>query len=68
MTHPIARRDGLFSLGKTAQLLCRLVVDFSPVIQKLYPTNTALHAALAAALAACQVLADEVAQQKEPGI
>lgn len=62
------KRDGLFSISKTAHVMCRLLVDFSPVIQKLYPSNTALHAALAAALAACQVLQEETTAQRELGV
>jgi len=68
MTIVIHRRDGLYSLRKTATRLCSLIVAFAPVIQRLYPSNTALHTALDAALAACQALSNAVAEQQEPGV
>jgi hypothetical protein len=68
MTWAISRRDGLFSLQRAARELCRLVTAFTPVITRLYPTNTALLAALAAANTACAVLEAEVTAQKEPGV
>jgi len=62
------RRDGLYSIQKTARLLCRFIVDFSSVIQRLYPANEALQTALAAALVACQALELEVSAQREVGV
>jgi hypothetical protein len=64
----VNRRSGLPSIVKTAHTLCRLITLFSPYIQKLYPTNTALQAALAAALAACAVLGEEAEAAIEPGV
>ena len=62
------RRDGLYSISKTAKQLCRFIVDFAPVIQRLYPANSELQNALAAALAACQALDILVTAQKEEGV
>jgi hypothetical protein len=45
-----------------------LVTAFTPVITRLYPTNAALLAALAAANTACAILEAEVTAQKEPGV
>jgi len=61
------RRDGLFSLERTARELCRLITKFAPVIARLYPENVALQAALSAAMAACEVLRAEVEDQQQPG-
>lgn len=68
MTFQVQRRDGLYSLQRTARELCRFIVEFSPVIRRLYPTNTALHDALDAALAACTVLEQQVTAEKEQGV
>jgi len=62
------RRDGLYSISKTAKQLCRFIVDFAPVIQRLYPANTELQDALTAALVACQALDVLVTAQKEEGV
>lgn len=68
MSFNVNRRDGLYSIGKVARILCRLITDFEPVIRRLYPDNAALLAALAAAMAACQVLQEQVEIEKNPGI
>lgn len=62
------RRDGLYSIAKYARILCRLLNDFAPVIERLYPNNSALRAALAAALTACSVLVGEVEAQRQQGV
>lgn len=62
------RRDGLYSIGKTAHMLCKFIVAFAPVIERLYPENTALQTALQAALAACQTLGAQVEAAKTPGM
>lgn len=67
MPFVVNRRDGLFSLHKTAMRLCSLIVRFAPVIQRLYPENTALQVALTAALTACQALDAEVVAATTPG-
>lgn len=67
MSFVVQRRDGLFSLQKTSRELCRLITKFAPIIQQLYPLNTALQAALTAALAACSILEEEVTDQRSPG-
>lgn len=63
----MARRTGVPSMIGIAHELCRLITKFSPVIAALYPGNTALQAALAAALAACQVLEGELVAVRELG-
>lgn len=68
MTFQVHRRDGLYSLRKTATELCRLIVAFSPVIERLYPANETLRIALEAALVACQALSVAVEDQKEVGV
>jgi hypothetical protein len=68
MTFVVHRRDGLYSLEKTATRLCGFIVTFAPIIERLYPENEALQTALAAALAACQALATQIAAQKTPGV
>lgn len=68
MTYFLNRRDGLSSLIAVARKLCRLITEFEPVIRRLYPDNTALLAALAAAAAACRTLEAEAAKQKAPGV
>jgi len=68
MSFVVNRRTGLPSISKVARVMCRLLTEFSPIIQRLYPNNTALLAALAAALAACSVLQDEVSKQLEEGV
>lgn len=63
----MATRDGIPSLMKWAQYLCRTLAKFSGVIAVKYPDNTALLAALAAANTACQVLLTEAAKVRDYG-
>lgn len=63
----MARRDGFYSLRKVAREMCRLITLFTPIIRGLYPNNTALQAALAAAMAACDELFKEIDLQDELG-
>jgi len=63
----MARRNGAPSMMTAAKILCRLIVDFTPVIQRLYPTNTSLLAALAAANAACATLHAELGEIRSYG-
>lgn len=64
----VQRRDGLYSIQKNARELCKFIVDFSPVIRRLYPANETLSLALDAALAACSALEAAVTAQKQAGI
>lgn len=68
MSFTIQRRQGFFSIRKTARLLCGFIFKFTPYIIRLYPEATALHAALAAANAACEVLVQEIDEVAEPGV
>jgi hypothetical protein len=52
---------------KIAARLCDLITRFSPIIQQLYPGNSALLAALAAANSACATLHVELAAVREFG-
>lgn len=63
----MTRRTGIPTILQVAQEMCRLIVKFTPVIQAIYPNNTALLAALAAANAACAELVQEVAAVRELG-
>jgi hypothetical protein len=51
-----------------AVILCRLVVQFTPVITKLYPDNALLLAALVAANAACGELVMQIDATLQPGV
>lgn len=63
----MARRTGVPSLMFIARRLCILIVKFTPVIMQVYPTSTALHAALAAANAACATLHEQLAAVRAYG-
>lgn len=63
----MASRTGIPSLMVVARRLCLLIVKFTPIITHLYPSNTALLAALAAANAACSALHEELALVREYG-
>lgn len=67
MAFNVSRRTGLPSILEVAHKLCKLIVTFTPYIQRLYPDNAALLAALAAANAACMALGEEVQNAIEPG-
>jgi hypothetical protein len=64
----MAKRNGVSSLVQVAKRLCSLIVNFSPIIAREFPSNTALQTALAAALAACQALSDELAAVQDFGV
>lgn len=63
----MAKRTGIPSLMFLASRMCRLIIQFSPVIAQLFPSNAALLAALAAANAACAVLHQELALVRDYG-
>lgn len=56
------------SLDDAAHKMCALLTRASPTIQRLYPNNAALQAALQAALAACATLGEETAKERDYGI
>lgn len=60
-------RTGIPSISDAAHELCRLVSKYQAVIALLHPGNSALLAALSAALAACAVLQVEVEQVRDYG-
>jgi hypothetical protein len=61
-------RTGIPSLMLIARTMCRLLTKFTPIIASLYPDNSALLAALAAANAACEVLHQELMDVAEVGV
>lgn len=63
----MARRTGVPSLILVARRMCILIAKFTPIITALYPTNTALLTALAAANAACSALEEELTAVREFG-
>lgn len=63
----MAKRTGLTTIRQVAFRMCQLVAFFTPIIEKTYPENTALKAALVAANAACAVLVDEADSQLPVG-
>jgi hypothetical protein len=64
----MARRTGVPALRHVAHELCRLIVKFTPVIQSVFPENTAILTALAAANAACSALDEQLAELQEVGV
>lgn len=64
----MAKRTGFYSIRQVAREMCRLITIFSPIIRNLYPANTALQAALAAAQAACEELHKQIDLQDTPGV
>lgn len=63
----MARRTGIPTLLGLAIKMCNFLSRYTVVITALYPTNTALLAALAAANAACGTLATELEAVREYG-
>lgn len=63
----MAARTGIPSLQDASHELCRLLSKYSAIISFLYPDNSALLAALAAASAACAVLEAEVTAVRDYG-
>lgn len=64
----MARKIGFYSIKKAAQEICKYVPLFTPIIQRLYPNNATLLAALATANAACAELVKEITLQETPGV
>lgn len=52
----MTRRTGASTLIRTAQFLCKKIVQFTPAIEAFATDKPAVKAALAAALTACSVL------------
>lgn len=63
----MASRNGVPTMLKVAKELCRLLALFTPVILKQFPDRPELSAALAAANAACGVLATQLEQVRHLG-
>lgn len=63
----MARRTGVPTMVSVAKRLCDLINRYGFIITGLYPTNTALAAALAAANAACANLHAELEAVREIG-
>lgn len=63
----MTQRTGVPALMDVARRMCQLIVNFTPVIERLYGDNEALMTALAAANAACATLHAELATVREYG-
>ena len=63
----MTRRTGIPTLMFLARRMCKMLSAYSGVITKLYPDNTALLAALAAANVACGVLFVELDAVRDYG-
>jgi len=63
----MARKTYVPLLLKLSTGLCLAITRATPLITRLYPENTALLTALAAANAACGVLGEELAKVREYG-
>jgi len=63
----MAIRTGLPTIRDVAYRMCQLVVQFTPIIQRAYPENAALQAALSAANVACAALVEEADMQLPVG-
>jgi hypothetical protein len=61
------QRNGVPTMMKVAQRLCQLIVKFTPLITSQYPSNAALHAALASANAACSALEIQLVTIRQTG-
>ena len=66
--HMAGQKIGFYSIRKYARLMCHFIQVFEPVIRKKYPANTALQAALTAAMAACNLLIQEIDEQAPVGV
>jgi hypothetical protein len=60
-------RNGVPTLAKIANIMCRALAKFSPFIVSQYGDNAALLAALAAAQAACATLDTELEKVRNYG-
>ena len=60
-------RTGVPTLLRVAHQLCKYIVKFTPIIQRTYPTNTAILTALAAANTACAALGEELEAIRQYG-
>jgi hypothetical protein len=63
----MTRRTGVPALMDVARRMCNLITKFTPVITHLYPSNSALLAALAAANTACAALHASLSEVREYG-
>lgn len=64
----MAQRTGIPMLMVIAKRLCSLITNFTPIITHLYPANSQLLNALAAANAACATLYAELAEVRDYGV
>lgn len=63
----MAQRTGVPTLISVAEAMCKYIVRFTPLIEKAFPGNAALAAALIAANSACTVLGEELRAVRELG-
>lgn len=63
----MTRRTGIPTLMGLGEKLCKFIVAFTPTIRTFTNNDPAVMAALATALAACEVLHQELANYRELG-
>lgn len=63
----MAKRTGVPTLQNLAQKMCKVIVAFAPIINRVYPDRPALQLALTSALTACDVLYKELEEVREYG-
>jgi len=62
------RKIGFYSIRYHARLMCKFIGQFTPVIIQFFPDSPALHAALSAANAACEVLVQQIDLNAHEGV
>lgn len=63
-----SRRNGVWTLEQISRKMCKYILQFTPLIRKAYPENTAILVALEAANVACMALEAELASLHEGGV
>jgi len=64
----MSKRTGLPTSKGLAYQLCRILAKYHAVILLAYPASPALHAAVAAAMTACEELRKQIALNEEIGV
>jgi len=63
----MARRTGIPTLMALGERLCKFIVAFTPTIRAVTNNDVAVMTALATALAACEVLNQELENYRDSG-
>jgi hypothetical protein len=64
----MAKRTGMPTSKALAYRLCRILAKYQAVIILAYPSSPALHAAVSAAMAACEELKKQIAMNEPVGV